>query len=49
MAKPLISTKAACSVVLISLISLKVVPRGQSLFRVQIKGAVRNRLKENWM
>lgn len=48
MAKPLISTKAACSVVLIS-ISLKVVPGGQSLFRVQIKGGFRDRLKENRM
>lgn len=44
-AKPVIATKAVYSVVLISLISLKVVPRGQNLFRVstqtsEIKGAV---------
>lgn len=37
MAKPVISTKAVCSVVLISLISLKVVPRGQNLFRVSTR------------
>lgn len=45
MAKPLISTKAVCSVVMISFISPKVDPRGQNLFRVctqtsEIKGAV---------
>lgn len=40
--KALISTKAVCSVVLISLISLKVVPRGQNLFRSAL-GQVRSR------